>query len=216
MIIVGGQGTGWLRVYTFWVVAFCVVFLRGVTLAYADSAAGEARAVPLLDRLREGVDRFLVRQCLTPAAGRVLEELVAAGALRPVLGNELTLERVDLTADQIELGIQDRNGHSYLITLALRNSMGSTPDGKGTHFLFYLAASPDPPNLQAKTALLAAAALFDQAVPATLLERCSGDGERRGEDRRFPRALILASAIFEVAALVGAILFGVRVLRRPI
>jgi hypothetical protein len=59
--------------------------------------------------------------------------------------------------------------------------------------------------------LLAAAALFDQAIPETALERCTGT-EQQG-DRRYPRALILASAVLEVLVILAAVVFGLRAIR---
>lgn len=156
-------------------------------------------------------------RCLTPAVGHAFENLVAAGALQPVLQSGFTLKGVGVRATQIEVEIEDGVHRSYGITLALPESQGGKPDGEGDHFLFFLAASPGPPNREATTALLALASVFDHAFPETALE-CPARGDHAPpEERRCPRALALASALVEVAVevavLLAAILFGLRAIR---
>src|SRR5262249_45346240 len=87
-------------------------------------------------------------------------------------------------------------------------------DGEGRLFQFYLSPSPRSPNPRATAALLAVASLFDHGIPDTVLARCAGDDARhRGEDRRYPRALILASATVQILILLAAVVFGMRVIR---
>jgi hypothetical protein len=183
--------------------------------AHAEPAAG-AQNVPMIHRLLDPLEQFLVPKCITPAVDRVFNDLVAARAFQPVLGDGFTLERVEAHVDQIELEIQDGTHRQYGITLALTSKSGK-PDGQGRQFLFYLVASPSSPNLQAKTALLALASLLDEAIPETALVRCSGEAhEARGApfaERRYPRALALASALAEVMVLLTAVIFGLRAVR---
>lgn len=183
--------------------------------AHAEPAAG-ARNVPMIHRLLDPLEQLPVPKCITPTVDRVFNDLAAARAFQPVLGDDFTLERVDAHDDYIELEIQDGAQRRYGITLALTSKSGK-PDGQGRQFLFYLVASPSPPNLQAKTVLLALASLLDEAVPGTALVGCSGEQhEARGApfgERRYPRALALASAMAEVMVLLAAIVFGLRAVR---
>ena len=141
-----------------------------------------------------------------------MEELVATGALQPVLASDFTLVGGSVRAQEVELEIQDRDRHSYRITLALAGSNRGTPDGQGARFLYYLAASERPPNPRATTALLALAALFDGAIPETALARCAGGDAPRG-DRRYPRRLALASAVLEWSIVMASILYALRAIR---
>jgi hypothetical protein len=107
---------------------------------------------------------------LSPAVGQALQD-AATDALQPVLRSGFTVTRVDVRDDEIELEIQDQRSSPYGITLALRGSKRSAaPDGQGRNFLFYFTPSPAPANPDAATALLAAAARFDQAIPDTALQ----------------------------------------------
>src|ERR1019366_9218723 len=74
--------------------------------AQAEPAAG-AQNVPMIHRLLDPLEQFLVPKCITPAVDRVFNDLVAARAFQPVLGDGFTLERVEAHVDQIELEIQD-------------------------------------------------------------------------------------------------------------
>jgi len=191
--------------------ACCVVAVSGTASAGEDSAAGEWRVAAPVHRFLDRLDRMLSPRCLTPAAGAALTDLVAAGGLQPVLQDEFTILRGDVGGQQIELEIEDRIHHSYGITLALPGSKSGRPDGQGQRFLFYLAPTSSP-NPRATTALLAAASLFDGVIPDTALARCSEGGEPHA-DRRYPRALILASAVMDVVIVLAAILFGLRAIR---
>jgi hypothetical protein len=106
---------------------------------------------------------------LTPAIGSVLQQ-VSSDALQPVLRGGFTVTRVDVFGDTIELEIRDQARAKYGVTLALSSSARDTPpDGRGRNFLFYVVPSDGPANPAATTALLAAAARFDEAIPDTAL-----------------------------------------------
>src|SRR5262245_14282098 len=94
---------------------------------YAEAGAG-AQHAPAAPSLLARLDQFLVTRCLTPDAGRALQDLVATGALRPALDNDFTLTTVDLSANQIFVKIEDRAQRSYGITLALAGAKGGKPD----------------------------------------------------------------------------------------
>jgi hypothetical protein len=209
--------------------ACCLLALACCLLpARAEPAAGEPgeqNVGPFVHRVVGAPEQLVVPKCLTPAVGPILEDLVATGALQPVLQDRFTLERVDIRADQLELEIEDPIHHSYGITLALPEAKDGKPDGEGRSFRFYLLASPAPPNRDATTTLLAVATLFDRAIPDTALVRCfasdAAPNPRAGPtaDRRYPRALALASASVEILVLLAAILFGLRAMRsrdRPV
>jgi hypothetical protein len=191
--------------------ACCVAI--GATTCAGAATAPEASQPGVGSRLMARLERLLSAKCLTPDAGRTLTELVAAGRLQPVLPSDFTLVRGDIRADQIELEIRDQAQHSYGIALALAGSRGGTPDGQGRNFLFYLTPSPESPNERAAQALLAVAALFDEAIPDAAMQSCSGKDAPRGE-RRYPRTLSLAGAVVDVLIVLAATVFGLRVVRR--
>jgi hypothetical protein len=191
--------------------ACCLIPLVGAP-AGAQPAAGEPNVPSLAHRLLDRLDRALSAECLTPAAGRVLSDLIAAGRLEPVLQSELTFAKGAVGSQQIELEIRDQAQRPYGVTLALPGTKVGTPDGQGARFLFYLSASPGPPNPRATRALLAAAVLFDGAIPDTALGRCAG-GDESHTDRRYPRTIALASAMVEVSIIVAAIVFGLFAIR---
>ena len=194
----------------------CMAVVAGAPPARAQSDAGE-RVAPLVDRL---ADRLLPR-CLTPAVGQVLQDLVAAGKLQALLSNEFTLMSGNVGADQIELKIQDPAQHLYAIALALPGSKSGQPDGQGRNFLYFVEAPGSPPNPRATQVLLAIASLLDAAIPDTAIERCAGTGEAHDgggpseshADRRYPRALALASAVVQVLIIAAAIAFGLYAIR---
>jgi hypothetical protein len=175
-------------------------------------------------------------RCLTPEVEQALGPFVGGGALSPVLGKEFRLTRGDIGGNQIELEIQDQAQHSYVLDLALPESRSAPPDGAGRRFAYYLDA-PAASNPGAKAALLAAASILDQAVPDTAIQPCSqpavGEAEVGGApDRgavpvagstntdqpqarpadRYPRALALGSAVAQIAILLVAIVYGMRVI----
>ena len=146
--------------------------------------------------------------CLTPEVGKILGEIVAGGGLQPVLRDKFTLQGTAISADHIELHIADQQHQVYTITLAVPGSKPGTPDGEGSRFQFYLTTSP---NDEAATALLAAATVFDRAIPAAMLEGCAANDQHHtppGWDRRCPRALALSSAIVQVAIVLATVVFG--------
>jgi hypothetical protein len=165
---------------------------------------------------------------------RALGPLVEGGGLQSALGKEFRLTRGDIGGNRIELEIQDQAQRPYGLVLALPESRSAPPDGAGLRFAYYLdpAAASNP---SAKTALLAAGAIIDRAVPDTALQPCSQQLARSGAEvegapdaappaaagapsadnpqppphRRYPLALALGSAIAQIAVLLVAILYGV-------
>jgi hypothetical protein len=175
--------------------------------------------------------------CLTPALSKVFEDLAARGALQRVLHDQFTLERIDVRQNQIELEIKDEARQPYAITLTLLEVNNAKPDGRGRHFLFYLGTPAARPNPQARTALLAAAAVVDEAILENVLQLCAGaDQAAQVEPQRetgfepatrqgpqgqppveygYPLGMALASAAAQVMVLVTATVFGLRTLRWP-
>jgi hypothetical protein len=164
-----------------------------------------------------------VPNCLTPAVGSALSEVVAAGGLTPVLAAEFTLARTSIQGNHIEVEIRDRDQRAYAVTLALPGSGYGEQHDKGRLFLFHLAPPAGPPNPRATAALLAIASIFDAAIPDTALVPCpqtdrprerehqapaeTGQPQARGE-RRYPRWLALAGAAAQLAIIVAACLYG--------
>ena len=195
------------RVSGFVVLLSCVNPPDGVRSAHAESA----------------------RRCLTPSAERVLRETLTQPAFRRVLENALTLERVHMHDDQIELEARDFTDHSYGITLVLPESRRGEPDATGGRFLFYFAPAAPPLPPQTRAALLAAAAIVDQAIPDAALVQCSQGPEEvagnepgvsstphpqnRGQvpsEPRYPLALALSSAAVQILVVLAAVSFGLR------
>jgi hypothetical protein len=106
---------------------------------------------------------------LTPAVGTMIRN-AAPGALEPVLHGGFSVTRVDIFGDTIEVAIRDAD-REYTVTLALADAKRpAPPDGRGRNFLFYLAPTENRSNPAASSALLAAAARFDQAIPDAALQ----------------------------------------------
>jgi hypothetical protein len=106
---------------------------------------------------------------LTLAIGRIVHD-AAPQALQPILQSGFTVTRVDVRRDTIELAIRDADQGEYGITLALPDSKrDGPPDGRGRHFLFYLAPAENGSNPSASNLLLGAAAQFDEAIPDAAL-----------------------------------------------
>jgi hypothetical protein len=192
----------------------CVAMFGRTAPARADSAAGAGSAQPAVRRFLDRLDQWARPRCLTPDAGRAMQDLVAAGALQPVLGTELSLAGGNVGPNQIDLEIEDQSHHAHAIAMALPGARGGTADGEGRHFLYYLKGRPDAANSRPTTALLAIASLFDEAMPDSAFGGCSGGSEAQG-DRRYPRAIALASAILELGIVLAAILYGLRAIAAP-
>jgi hypothetical protein len=207
------HNTAWLRACSLLAMSCGVALLGAGSPARAESPGG-AGVGPLISRL---ADR-LVPRCLSPDVGRVMQDLVDARKIQALLSSDLTLVKGKVGANQIELEVQDSAQHAYGIALAISGSRSGSPDGQGRNFLFYVDAPAGPPDPRVTQALLAVAALLDDAIPDTALVRCSGadEGGRadgRSEphaDRRYPRALALASALVQVLVIAAAIVFGLR------
>jgi hypothetical protein len=177
-------------------------------------------------------------RCLTPEVGRVLGDLVAAGGLQRALGTEFVVASGQIGGDRIELRIQDRDQVTYALALALPESTHDHPDGIGRRFAFYVDTSSNPMGPSVKAALLAVAAIVDQAIPDTAFQQCSQPGAGRANEfgsehepavqpparsdtgpavpdhgpHRYPRVLALAGAMGEIVILTVAIVFGTRAL----
>lgn len=206
--------SGWCRK-----VGWCAALLCAAACPRSEAQA-DANNLPTPGM----VTRSTSGRCLSPDVGRILQELVAAGALRSALG-DFTFESGNIGIDRIELAIRDANPGTYAIVLELKDRRAERPDGQGQRFSFFLVPPPGPSHASASRALLAAATLFDQAIPETALVRCAGEtdpnaaaaGDHRGTrppmERRFPRWILLASAVFQVAVVAMAMAFGIRTLR---
>lgn len=190
--------------------ASCVVVLCGPGDVLAESADGDG-APSLMRRLADSIDRSLVARCLTPDVGTAMSQVVASGALKPVLTSDLALTRGNVGGQEIEIQIEDSSHQAYTLTLALPGARADEPAGRGTRFWFYLAPS-NPTNARARDALLALAGLFDAAIPETALVACGGRDQPR-EDPRYPRSLALGSAVVEALIIIVALIFGLRAIR---
>ncbi len=192
------------------------------------------------DGQHSSIERFLTRiaakvtsKCITPAVDGVFVDLVRSDAFQRSLGDRFAVERADARGDHIDLLIRDVvDHHEHGVTLALTDSRGGTPDGEGTHFLFFLSDPPDRRDPAASSTLLALAALLDNAIPESALVRCSGEDNAgpqgiqveasstvpgpdglQGGERRYPLSLALASAALELGVVLAAIVFGLHAIR---
>ena len=161
-------------------------------------------------------------RCLTPAAGDALRAVVESGALRGVLGSDFQLERLNVTGDTIELVIEDKAQQQHGLTLALPEADRGAPDGQGRQLVYFLTTPSAQRRPDVSEVLLAAATLFDQALPASAIVNCGGEvapsptpapAVVAGESSR---AVALTSAALQIAVVVAAILIGLSVVRsRP-
>jgi hypothetical protein len=165
----------------------------------------QAQGFGWLERLGAAV----ADRCVTAEAGRALSEVVASGALAPILGDELTLVRGDVRANQIEVEVRERAQRAYVVTLVTSGAAAGPVAGRGRNFDFVLAPAPDDPRTRA--ALLAIATAFDAAIPDRALARCTGGGESQA-DPRYPLPLILFSAVAQILVIAAAVVFGLRAL----
>lgn len=175
--------------------------------------ADEQAASSLLSRMDGRADTLLLPRCITPAAGHAFEDLIEAGAVRAALPSDFSMTSGVIHDNEVELKIEDAEHHAYAITLALTASNQGRPDGQGRNFLFYFAPAATPADARAASALLALASLFDGAVPDAGLVYCGANEPH--SDRRYPRGLILASAVAEGLVVLAAIIWGMRAIRSP-
>lgn len=178
----------------------------------AADSAGDAGTSSLWRSFTSGVDRALVSRCLTPAAGTAMSELVAAGTLKPILGDAFTLKRGHVGGDAIQIELEDPLQRLYVLTLSPAGARTEEPAGRGARFWFYPAPT-NPPDPRAQEVLLALAARFDAAIPDAAFAPCAGTNQP-GEDPRYPRRLALASAVVETLIIIAAVLFSLRTIRR--
>ena len=157
-------------------------------------------------------------QCLTPAAETALRQILDAGTLRETLGNDLTIESVNMAGDRIELRVTDRSGRRFGVNLNLSSdwfNLGA--DGHGTRFVFHLLRT-DTLEERHDKALLAAAEQIDRAIPDAALAECGGAPSEGGKPPPAPdfytRASALGSAIIQVAILLGASVYSWHSIRR--
>jgi len=167
-----------------------------IALTVADSLAGYLR--PL---------------CLTPEAGRTLQNLMDTGTLRKPLADGSSISGGAIRPHSIEISVRDTGGHSHRLALALPGSSLSGPRiGAGNRFTFHLAADSDAPSAAATDSLLELAKIIDEAIPETALVRCANEAAPR-TDRRFPVAWILVGAILQLCVLVAATSYGLNAIR---
>ena len=173
----------------------------------AESQRGGSFVARLANRFRNE----LVPRCLTPATGAAMGEVVASGAVKSVLGSELTLESGSVRANQIELAVRRGAAARYIVTLALPGTKEGEPDARGIRFWIYVsgAEAQDP---RTHEALLAVGRIFDAAIPETAMTVCGGS-DQSAEEPRYPRVVALASAVVYGLILLIAITYGLRALR---
>lgn len=160
-------------------------------------------------------------RCLTPEAGLALQRVVATGALHGVLGPKLKLQKLNVTGQHVELAVSDERQREHGITLALPNATSGPADGQGRQFSYHLTPTADHPS-EVANALLAAAALFDQAIPQTAIVSCAGDPlppvEQKAaiQEAGSSRGVAFVSALAQIAVLVVATVVGLYVVRRAL
>lgn len=183
-----------------------VVLGSGVARAAAlpETTEGAAQGV------RASLARWMLPHCLTPDAGRAVNELGDTGRVAAALPEGWSLTGGVIRSDAIVLTVGDRLGHTYGVTLALPGARGGSPDAHGRVFAFHLT---DSPPLAARDALLGLATLFDAAVPGTALQPCSGHATAPDGDRATRRRSVLSASV-QAAIIVATIAFALAALPR--
>lgn len=189
------------------IVLLCVGLAVGALVARAG-ATPEPTAE---SGVRAWVARWTLPRCLTPDAGRALNELREAGRIAAALPAGWTLTGGEIGSDAIVVEVADRDGRRHRITLASSRAGGPRPDAHGRTFAFLLG---DPPPA-ARDALLALATLIDRAIPDAALRPCSGHDAHAGADHA-GRWRSLLSAALQAAILAAAIAFGIAALPREV
>jgi hypothetical protein len=155
---------------------------------------------------------------LTPEVSAALQTVVTSGEIADALGSDLTLHGVNIGGTQIEVVASHVRQQRYAITLVLEGAESGTPDGKGDQFFYYLDQAGRSRPLIAK-ALLTAASVIDQAVPASALITCTENAQPSPEPQSpvdpFGSSLRLAllSAATQIIVVVAAIAVGRRISR---
>jgi hypothetical protein len=161
--------------------------------------------------VRAWLARGMLPHCLTPDAGRALNELRERGRVAAVLPEGWSLTGGEIRSEAIVVEIGDRDGGRYGVTLALPGSTrAARADGRGRTFVFSVTGAPPPTP---RKALLDLAALVDDAVPDAALQPCSGHDASPRDDLGTRRRSML-SAMLQAAILVAAIAFGLAALPR--
>ena len=181
------------------------------------AVAGARASTPPERSAGSGVRAFLARRmlphCLTPDAGRVVNELRERGRVAAELPEGWSLTGGEIRSDAIVVEIGARDGERHGVTLALPGSThGRRPDAHGRTFAFSVTGTPPP---AARKALLDLATLFDAAIPETALQPCSGH-EPSSDDDRAPRWRSVLSTALQMAIILAAIAFGLAALPRDV
>ncbi len=168
-------------------------------------------ATPCLAQESSWIDQYLHPLCLTPEAGRVLQELADGGALAAALPKGLTIRGGAIDDASITLTIAGAGESETRLVLTLSSAAVGTPAfGQGRKLGYHLVAlrgeSPDPDRL------LALAERIDAALPQAAFERCAR-GAPIATDRRFPLSWMLTAAGLQLIAIAAAIAYGLRATR---
>jgi hypothetical protein len=149
--------------------------------------------------------------CLGPGIGRVLQGMVEAHAFTGVVPSGYRLERLDVKMDHLEMGYDDDAGPAVtvLLTVAGAGSAATPADAHGPHFEHRLVDARGHASGPTRDAMLRAALLVDQAIPAEDLATC-GPPPSRLASKHF--VALGAVAVMILAALGFGI---VRRFRRP-
>jgi hypothetical protein len=130
------------------------------------------------------------------------------------LGSSLSVQSLSLSGKRLELTVADDAPQRHTIALVLPEEASGQPDGQGQRFGFYFAPGSHPLDPDTRRALLAAAALLDQAIPDAALVDCSGPARREGEHAPptagpgYPRTRAFTSASIQLAIVFVALLWG--------
>ena len=145
-------------------------------------------------------------RCLTPDAGRVVGDVLAAGAVQRHLPGGFTIENVEIGGQAIALTVLDPEQVRYQLTLTV------APTGKAGPRRFVMAVgdgSRSPPR-DVADALVAAAGVLEEAIPDSALADCASGADDPGGRAAGPGAphaltaspaLALASAGAELSRL---------------
>lgn len=158
-------------------------------------------------------------RCLTPEAGAALRTVAESGALAGALGPRLRLAKLNIAGATVEIVVSDAAQREHGISLALPEADRGTPDGQGRQLWYYLAAPRGDRSPDATRALLAAAALVDQALPPSAIVLCGGDPRPAPALETAPiesgssRAHALVSAALQIAIVITAVWVGLSVTR---
>jgi len=157
------------------------------------------------------IDQYLHPLCLTPEAGRALQELADRGALAATLPEGFTIRGGAIDDASITLTIAGPAESETRLVLTLSSAALDTPAfARGRKLGYHLVALRGDPLDPDR--LLALAQRIDGALPQAAFERCAR-GAPIATDRRFPLSWMLTAAGLQVIAIVAAIADGLRATR---